>query len=482
MNPHYIIGFKNLDRKKSCKVCQVIQLAGISTIVFFVVSCKKFVAVEPPKTVLISQTVFNTNATATSALLGIYSTMMQDQSFASISTTRYTGLSSDELTNYSVDPAQNEIYENSLSAVNTNIKNYWADAYKYIYAANSLIEGLSHSNGVSESVKRQLIGEAKFIRAFCHFYLVNLFGDIPLITLTNYHVSSVAGRTPKTQVYQQITADLIEAQDLLPDFYVKSDNSVSTERTRPNKWSAIALLARVYLYLQNWSDAETLATLIINNTAQFSLEPDLNNVFLKNSKESIWQLLPVRTDMNTWEGNSFILTAPPSGIFALSLSNQLQSGFEPGDLRRTKWIDSFSTASQSYYYPFKYKIKSGMALNEYYVVFRLAEQYLIRAEARMHQNNITGAISDLNIIRTRAGLPALVNTLSLNECRYHVEQERRIELFAEWGHRWLDLKRTERADAILSAIKTGWQSADVLYPIPEYDILNNPNISQNPGY
>ncbi|HEU4473178.1 MAG TPA: RagB/SusD family nutrient uptake outer membrane protein, partial [Flavisolibacter sp.] len=122
-------------------------------------------------------------------------------------------------------------------------------------------------------------------------------------------------------------------------------------------------------------------------------------------------------------------------------------------------------------------------LAEYLIVFRLAEQYLIRAEARMHKGDIQGSISDLNIIRSRAGLPSLPVTLTPVQLATAIEQERRVELFCEWGHRWQDLKRTGRAGAVLSTAKApNWQSTDELYPIPAVEMQNNPFLTQNPGY
>lgn len=115
------------------------------------------------------------------------------------------------------------------------------------------------------------------------------------------------------------------------------------------------------------------------------------------------------------------------------------------------------------------------------MVIRLAELYLIRAEARAKQNNITGSQEDLNRIRNRSGLANITaNTLSL--LLSAIEQERRIELMMEWGHRWLDLKRTGRVNGIISSLKSSWQPTDALYPIPKYELETNPFLVQNPGY
>ena len=249
----------------------------------FLVSCKKFVEIPAPPTQLASQNVFTSDASATSAMVGTYSTMMSSIGFASgsiRSITQLTGMSSDEFINYNPDAFVESFYKNKLTSDNSYIhNNLWNEGYKYIYAANAILAGLTSATGMTDSTKGQLEGEAKFIRAFCDFYLVNLFGDIPLIATTNYQTNAVAARTSSALVYAQIISDLKEAQSLLSDDYRYSGG----ERIRPNKWAATALLARVYLFQQDWLDAESQATSVINNTSLYSLNPDLNTVFLKTA-------------------------------------------------------------------------------------------------------------------------------------------------------------------------------------------------------
>lgn len=449
----------------------------------FFSACKKFVDIDPPKTQLINETVFASDATATSAMVGIYSSTMGSNFNGFLA--RYSGLSADELLNYasgSLGTDQAQFYQNSIAATNNQIINFWRECYKPIFACNALIEGLQKSSGVSTGLKRQLDGEARFMRAFYNFYLVNLYGDIPLITTTDYRINATASRTSKTQVYQQIIADLKDAQNLLTDTYV------TTERVRPNKWAATAMLARVYLYNGDWANAEIQATAVINQSETYQLIP-LNTIFLANSLEAIWQLMPVRPTRDTEDGNIFILIATPTIV---ALSNQIVSAFEAGDNRKSSWVSSITINSQTYYYAYKYKIRTSTVHTEYYMALRLAEQYLIRAESKIQQGRMDEGIADLNVLRTRARaaatpatpnpLPPLSIGMSKANALLAVEQERRVELFCEWGHRWLDLKRTDRANAILSPVKTAWQSTDALYPIPQSERLNNQNLTQNPGY
>jgi hypothetical protein len=327
--------------------------------------------------------------------------------------------------------------------------------------------------------KRQLTGEASFLRAYCYFYLVNLFGPVPLVTTTQYAYSDTMSRTPVVEVYNQIKADLKLAQSSL-----LSDYSISGgERVRANQWSAVALLSRVYLYNQQWDSAEEAATAVISNNSLFYL-PTLDSVFLANSPEAILQLDPPNSyPYATEEGNQLIpydSTASPNWY----MTSQLLGAFEPGDQRYTSWVDSTDYSGTYYYYPYKYKVYAGTQGNitEYYMLLRLGEQYLIRAEARAWQNNLPGAIGDLNVIRGRAGLDTLSSGLNQTQVIAAVAQERRIELFAEWGHRWLDLKRTDSATAVLQPIKPKWTANAVLWPIPQSELTADAYLTQNGGY
>ena len=133
--------------------------------------------------------------------------------------------------------------------------------------------------------------------------------------------------------------------------------------------------------------------------------------------------------------------------------------------------------------PFKYKAQEYTGTTvEYSILLRLAEQYLIRAEARVHLGDLTGSKLDINTIRNRAGLN---NTESISEddILQDIINERKFELFTEHGHRWFDAKRLDIAEEILAPLKSNWRSTDVLFPIPEKELLTNPNLTpQNPGY
>lgn len=450
----------------------------ILCVLVLISSCEDFVDVEPPITEVVSETVYTNDETAIAAMRGVYIDMVSN-GFASgnqFSVTNLVGLSSDELLDFQGDNDRVELNRNALSTTNGNIARLWNEAYGSIYNANSVLEGLRNSNGLTNELIMQLEGEAKFVRAFFHFYLANLFGDVPIVTSTDFRINNEIPRSAVQDVFQQVVLDLQEAQNVLAEDYSFSDD----ERVQPNQFAAIALLARAYLYTGDWTNAEIQATRIIDNTSLYNLENDLNNVFLANSVEAIWQLKPIFPGQNTREARIFINEVSPS--FQV-LRDELLNAFELNDSRRTNWVDSIIFEGTTYYHPFKYKInQNNEPLTEYSMVLRLAEQYLIRAEAKAQMNDIVGAQADLNIIRNRAGLP---NTTANDQSSLllAIEQERRIELFTEWGHRWLDLRRANRLDAVLSLISLkDWQSTDQLFPIPESDRLINTKLTQNDGY
>ncbi len=262
-------------------------------------------------------------------------------------------------------------------------------------------------------MKRQLLGESHFLRALCYFYLVNFFGDVPVVTSTDYKINSTVSREPQAEIYEFITADLNSATELLSTEYLDANLQRYvgiSERVRPTKWAASALLARVYLYNDDYTKAEEYASIVINHSDFYSLS-SLSNLFLRNSSESIWQLQPASFGRNTEDGFMFIIPdTGPSDQNPVYLSQKLLNSFEFEDQRKIAWLGMTIVGVDSFYFPYKYKV--GMSIEpvtEYLMVLRLAEQYLIRAEARIQQGRISDALEDLNIVRQRAGLAAIVS-------------------------------------------------------------------------
>lgn len=435
---------------------------GVLVVVATLTSCEHFVEIDAPRTDLVRSTVFATDETADATIVNMYYQMQTISSFASggdASVSFLCALSSDEGINRQTSISDLQAFNNNeLRATNPRVLSLWSDLYKIIYKTNSSIEGLTASTSITPAIRDHLKGEALFVRSFAYFYLVNLFGDVPLALSTDYVSNQGISRSPAHQVYEQIKSDLLQAKSLMLDDYSISKQ----ERVRPNRFVASALLSRVYLYLQEWQNAEAEASVIIANPL-YQLA-DLEDVFLKNNSEAIWQLIPLFGNPAD-HGIAVGFCAPTA---------ELMSAFSPDDRRALAWITDGSVS--------KYR-SDGSSLTEYSVIMRLAEQFLIRAEARARMNDLIGSAEDINAIRERAGLDA-VAFQTLDEALLEIELQRKLELFMEWGHRWFDLKRWNKADAVLSSIKNNWSTNDVLYPIPEAQILGDPAMrnAQNPGY
>lgn len=480
------------------------------TVLVMITSCKKFVDVGSPATKIDGPAVFASDAAAISLVTGIYSkaATASPQAFTSLSLSM--GLSADEFKLYGT-AAQNALfYTNKLTSQGT-FSYYWPEFYKYIFEANETLEGLSISTGVSATVKTRLEGEAKFIRAYFYFYLVNLYGDVPLVTTTDYKTNLSLGRASVANVYSQIIQDLKDAQSLLSTDYLAADlKTVSAVRVRPNKYTATALLAKAYLFTGDYTNAIAESGKVIAQSNTYSLET-LDKAFLVASRETIFSFQPTSLTSNTYEGNQFILVTAPTESYPVAVSSYLYNSFEAGDNRKVSWIGSFTTtgtAPVTYRFPYKYKVRAtgaaSLPLTENEVLMRLAEQYLIRAEAYIQTGQIALGMADLNTLRARSRatptlavpnpLPGLSASLSKADALLAVEHERQVELFSEFGDRWLTLKRMKgysnptvsRADEVMPAItlakggvwNTNWQ----LYPVPASDILSNINLTQNPGY
>lgn len=428
--------------------------------------CKKFVDTPVPGNLLTQNEVFSNDGSATAALLGSYYSINNIISTATIDASFF----SDDLV-YSNPPATTQVMEDNTYD-NTVDFGFFTNYYKTIYNCNAILEAAAVSTTLSDSVSKLVRAESKFLRAFGHFRLMNYYGSIPLITTTDVSVTALEGNTPVAQIYDTIISDLQDAYANLPTAYPSAD------RVRANKWAAGALLARVYLYDKDWADAETMAGQVIGS-GMYSLPADLNTVFLKSSNEVIWQL---------WQQNGYntlgaswvpILTTP---LFYYARP-ELVNAIEPGDKRKAAWLKAGTGPDSTHYIPYKYKqrVANTGSGAEDLVELRLAEQYLIRAEARAHQDKISDGLADLNVIRERAGL-ADTTAADAATLLLEVEQERRIELMLEDGHRWFDLNRTGRAGYWLGALKPTWQARDTLLPFPMTILVTNPNLKQNAGY
>ena len=456
------------------KILAGLLLLALSTFV----SCKKLIEIPPnPPTQITRAEQFLDSATAISAVVGVY-TYNQGQGFAysDANLTISTGLSADEISSTESYGDEAEFYSYTLTPVNSEITTLWQYPYQSLYQVNDVLNGIANNNNLSASFIKQITGEMKVVRALYYFNTVNLFGGVPLVTSIDYNTTAHLPRTSVNAVYTQILADLGDAVKKLPAAYPSSGHA------RPNLYTALALLAKVHLYQGQWQAAYNEADSIIKSGMYSVTNTPLNGVFLDGSNEAIWQLPAISSENQTAEARIFVPNSGSTPNFLVTpfLLNQ----FEAGDQRLQNWIGTAVINNQNLYYPFKYKnVLASATPVEDYMVFRLGEMYLIRAEAAAELNNLSGALADVNIIRARAGLAAsTASVTSQTAVLAAVMHERQTELCFEWGNRWFDLKRTGTAGIVLTAEKTGWQSYDALYPLPQAQIQLNNQLTQNPGY
>ncbi len=458
-------------------------------VTIYLCGCNKLVDTSP-ETTIDGNKLFTNDQSAEAAMVGLYQKCMTSFSLLNGYLSRYGSLYADDVLKTNISTADNYFYNVALLPGDNTIQELWSSSYNYIYQCNLVLEKLTASNAVSKSMKAQLAGESKFMRSLVYFYLVNMFGDVPLVLDADPDKTANLPRSPKSIVYRQIAEDLRSAQSLLSNNY-PANNDVPSNRIRPNKAAALALLARVCLFSGDDNNAIVYSSAVIDS-GLYSLPDNLNNVFIAQSAEIIFAMYPVSTLYNTAEGRIFgysTTMAKPAFVLSATLLN----GFENGDLRKGNWIRTVSASGNTYAIPYKYKVYESDQVSEYDIVLRLAELYFIRAEAYLHNGNTIAAIGDINKIRKRAGLLDMETTLTAAEVQTAIEKEKQKEFFCEFGHRWFDIRRwpandpasagKTRADEILSIIKPdNWKSYKLLWPLPQTELLKSKTLTQNPGY
>ncbi|WP_321436367.1 RagB/SusD family nutrient uptake outer membrane protein [uncultured Bacteroides sp.] len=359
----------------------------------------------------------------------------------------------------------------SYQSDNTTINTVWYAIYATLNAANQVIDKTSalSSQVLPDTDKNRIVGEAYFIRALSLFDLGRTWGNVPIITKGTITAHDFDGVKQSTQaeVYQQVITDLQTALSLLPE---------KTDRSRATKNTARALLARVYLYAENWDKAEEYSSLLIADTNDYQLV-DYSSFFKnKQTKESIFELLYTTSDKNTHA--AYWLASANGGRHEWAPSESLVAllgNSEIGGTRKALYSDLSTALNPKFYVGNLYWRTTG---DDPAYILRISEQYLIRAEARAKKTtpDITGALNDLNAVRLRAQVKVLTG-LSQSETILAIENERRVEFPFE-PHRWFDLVRTKRAGTVLGVT----DSDKWVYPIPYNDIQADSDLKQNPSY
>jgi starch-binding outer membrane protein, SusD/RagB family len=374
----------------------------------------------------------------------------------------YPELYADNLDFTSTFQTDREMQERTVTPDNVAIVNMWAQSYAGINRANNVLDAIPSVAGLTAAQADRFQGEALFIRSLHYFNLVRYFGGVPLVTEPSRGIGpeAIRPRDTRAAVYDRITQDLTTAIGLLPTEHVNG---------RATAWSARALLAKAYLEIGNWTGARDMASAVIGGP--FSLPADYRTVFAtKNSAESIFEL---QYSINNSNALAFwYFPASEGGRRGHAPSADLIAAYEPGDERYEASID-YDNGD-----PYGIKFWRIATNDDNVIVLRLAEMYLIRAEAnaRLGADPLT-VQADINEVRDRAGLgPIPLTTITEEALIDAILRERRVELAME-GHRWFDLRRTGRSQSVLD-----YEPFRDLFPIPQQELDVNPELEQNPGY
>ncbi|MDR3261579.1 MAG: RagB/SusD family nutrient uptake outer membrane protein [Tannerella sp.] len=438
--------------------------------VLLLVSCENFLELTPDNAIVTggNQTI-SSAGTLRAAIIGAYNDVQG-----------YSG-------NYialGTAPADNVVFsgtlsqflqldQNAVSPDNSTTVATYRSLYQAINSSNTIIAAIETLNDplLSAAEKNKILGEAYFIRALGYFDLARGWGGVQIQTKPTESPDAIKGikRSSQAETYDRVEADLFESEKLLPD-------DIST-RNRAQKSTAKALLARLYLYREQWEKAEQYASEVIAND-KYKLVKPYGNFFASPylSSESVFELTYTTNDRNgissTW------LPSALGGGYNLKPSEIIEQKLDDANIggSRNALIKYHREGLISFLYTTLY---ANTARTDAIYQIRIAELYLIRAEARAKKTSpdLAGAVNDLNAVRDRSDVPLWTNITDQAKIIEAIENENSVE-FAFEAHRWFDLVRTRRAGDVLGVTNQNFW----LFPIPQSDILSDPDVTQNPGY
>lgn len=435
-------------------------------IMLVVASCAKVLDVEPyqsisPEEALKDKTGIERAITGSYNVLGYVGSYGRYQVIVS-------DLAADNLDWVATSVDYSEIDQNNINANNSIIDGIWTANYDGINRVNNVLYNLPDISDATEAEKNLFEGEARFLRALFHFNLTSFFGGVPIKTMPTLDLSNVdQARNTRDEVYLQVIEDLTIAEEKLP---------ASVDPGRASKYSAAALLARVYLTRFHLSGVQDNATKAIEqadkviNNGGFTLAPSYNDLFSGSNSELIFQVVFDAQNYNRLAQNFFPISL--NGLYIIAPSDGYMTCYDSTDSTRFK--NSALTNTDNKPYCFKYRdIVTG---TDRVMVLRLAEMYLIKAEALAYTDGSIDEIkANIDIVRTRAGLTGTIAS-TIDDLKLAIENERRYE-FAFEGQRWHDLVRTGRATTVM-----GIDENHTLFPIPLSEMQTNKKMTQNEGY
>jgi hypothetical protein len=440
-----------------------------------IMSCEEIIEADLPNNQISTEQVFSDAQTAYSALSGLYINLRTQSLIAgnNYGMGALLGSYADDLDCYYTDlNGYPDLYNNRQQPTNTVVEGTWNTAYQQIYTANAILIGAQKSPALTHTDKQQITGEALLIRSLLYFCLQRIFEEIPYTTSLDYEYNRQLERQSGQALLGQLETDLTQAVSLLGDAYRDS------ERIYPNRKVAELLLAQVYLIQGKYAQAEQTALDILQSDL-YNFQPDLAEVFHKDGKHILWQIKPPYSGDATAEASFYYFSEGPPMAYALS--ENLVYSFTSDDLRRDAWIETVAFQGQQWYRPKKYVNLSGANSDEYSLIYRIEEVYLLLAEAMAMQDKFALAAPYLNATRLRAGL-GQIQPSSREDFLDEILMEKRREFFSEQGIRFMDLKRMGKLSQ-LSLSKPNWISYKSEWPYPQNELLLNPNLNpQQDGY
>ncbi|TBH76252.1 RagB/SusD family nutrient uptake outer membrane protein [Aquirufa nivalisilvae] len=428
-------------------------------------SCSDYLDVQPLESISDTKTIFDKTSSET-AIRGVYSALADGNYYGT--TFQSIGYLSGDNIQWTGSQSQvQEFINKKVNAENSTISGAWTAIYRTVNRANNVISKVPLVSDplLTDALKNQIIGEAYFIRALSYFDLARTWGGVPLITKPTSSPLENSGiaRSTQAEIYAQVLKDLDIAEPLLP---------LTTDRFRATRKTVWALKSRLYLYQKDWAKAEDYATRLISDSNYKLLKP-FSSFFAneaRGTQESIFELFYSSTETNTHRGQWQPQTnggtrqwAPNDALVALLNDPKIGGG-------RSTLI---AKDNQNRWYGNLYY--RTPATDPSYI-FRIAELYLIRSEARANLNKLTDALTDLNAIKDRAAI-ALSLASSKESILLEIENERRLE-FALEPHRWFDVVRTGRAAEVFKVTDVN----RLVLPIPSNELLRDQALIQNPGY
>jgi len=455
--------------KKSFK-----YIIGILALSFSISSCSDMLDKEPISN-FSGQGFYKSASDAQAGVNGIYNSM---QSLFRINFAYWgEGRADNVTTRHSGDPFA--LQQNSLTPIINSAR--WENFYTLISRANYAIKYIPTVFESDDSALRnQLLGQARGLRGLAYFYLVRIWGDVPLILEPYESVDQelFVDRNSQAEILKQVEEDLLFAAENCADNYTGDRNRVFL-----TKGAANAFLTQLAMWQKQYQNAVTYAEKVIDDS-QYSLVSinDWNSIFNKGaSSESIFEV-----GYNEVQTNSLRVLYALGSDADYVPSNNFIASIEEGDLRKNLIYDVKEVQPRKVwkFFGVGFNDESADPSSNNIVLTRLADIMLLKAEAHAQLNQNEEALTLLNDIRKRAGLSNLDIEAAKNlytDLPSAILHERSIELCFE-GHRWFDLVRTEKAISTMKPINGLTDARNLVWPLHENALLRNPKLQQNEFY